>query len=62
MGVLLLVVLVTWDIQAPNPLNSAMSLFVYLLVHPLLIDFGGGSSSCSCCDRGKTKSTPSLKN
>ena len=42
------------------------------LVHPLLIDFGGGSSSCSCCcccscscscscDRGKTKSTPSPK-
>ena len=40
-----------------------------LLVHPLLIDFGGGlGSSCSsccfsccCCDRGKTKSTPSPK-
>ena len=27
-----------------------------------MIDFGGGcSSSCSCCDRGKTKSTPSPK-
>ena len=37
-----------------------------LLVQPILIDFGGGSScssccSCSCCDRGKTKSTPSPK-
>ena len=39
-----------------------------LLVHPLLIDFGGGSCSscccscsCCCCDRGKTKSTPSPK-
>ena len=34
-----------------------------LLVHPLLIDFGGGSPSCCCCccDRGKTKSTPSPK-
>ena len=35
-----------------------------LLVHPLLIDFGEGSScssSCSCCDRGETKSTPSPK-
>ena len=33
------------------------------LVHPLLIDFGGGSPSCCCCccDRGKTKSTPSPK-
>ena len=33
---------------------------VRLLVHPLLIDFGEGSFSycCSCCDRGKTKSTP----
>ena len=32
------------------------------VVHFLLIDFGGGSSSCcsSSCDRGKTKSTPSL--
>ena len=43
-----------------------------LIVHPLLIDFGGGSCSCcscccsssccccycSCCDRGNTKSTP----
>ena len=27
-----------------------------LLGHPLLIDFGEGSfSSCSCCDKGKTK-------
>ena len=26
----------------------------------LVVDFGGGCSSCSCsCDRGKTKSTPS---
>ena len=26
----------------------------------LVVDFGGGCSSscCSCCDRGKTKSTP----
>ena len=33
-----------------------------LLVHPLLIDFGGGScSSCCSSDRGKTKSTPSPK-
>ena len=29
-----------------------------LKFRPPLIDFGGGSSSC---DRGKTKSTPSLK-
>ena len=30
------------------------------VVHFVLVDFGGGSScSCSsCCDRGKTKSTP----
>ena len=32
------------------------------VVHFLLIDFAGGSSSsCSSCDRGKTKSTPSQK-
>ena len=37
-----------------------------LLKFPLLIDFVGGSCSCCCCssssscDRGKTKSTPSL--
>ena len=35
------------------------------VVHLFLVDFGGGSCSCcsccySCCDRGKTKSTPSL--
>ena len=30
------------------------------LVHFLLVDFGEGSCSCSSCDRGKTKSTPSL--
>ena len=29
-----------------------------LLVHPLLIDFGEGSCSSSCCDREKTKSIP----
>ena len=32
-----------------------------LLVHLHLIDFGEGSSCCSCCDRGTTKSTPSPK-
>ena len=34
-----------------------------LLVHPLPIDFGGGSSSCSwcCCSCWETKSTPSPK-
>ena len=61
--------MVPWTL---NPLNSAKSPWVVymsnfrLLVHPLLIDFGEGSSSCCCCscscscDRGKTKSTPSL--
>ena len=44
------------------PFNSAKSSWVVympnlrLLVHPLLIDFGEGSSYC---DRGETKSTPS---
>ena len=28
------------------------------VVYFLVVDFGGGCSSCSC-DRGKTKSTPS---
>ena len=29
------------------------------VVHFVLLDFGGGCSSCSsCCDGGKTKSTP----
>ena len=31
------------------------------VVHFVLVDFGGGCScscSSSCCDRGKTKSTP----
>ena len=63
-----LVLLVTWVPRTLNPLKSAkIPLVVYmsnfrLLVHPLLIDFGGGSScSCSCCDRGKTYSTPSPK-
>ena len=32
-----------------------------LLGHPLLIYFGEGCCSCSSCDRGKTKSTLSLK-
>ena len=73
----LLALLLTWVLWTPNPLISAKSpCVVYvsnlrLLVHPLLIDFGGGSSCCSswcsccscccCCDRGKTKSTPSPK-
>ena len=35
-----------------------MSNFI-ILVHPLLIDFGGGSSCC--CDMGKTKSTHNAK-
>ena len=44
----LIVLLVTWVIWTPNPLNSARSLWlVYvsnfsLLAHPLLIDFGEG--------------------
>ena len=31
------------------------------VVYFLVVDFGGGCRSCSCssCDRGKTKSTPS---
>ena len=74
-AVVLLVLLVTWVLRTPNPLNSAKSPWVVyvpnfsLLVRPLLINFGVGSSSsccscscsCSSCDRGKTKSTPSLK-
>ena len=40
--------------SAKSPLVVDMSNF-RLLVHPLLIDFGEGSS----CDREKTKSTPS---
>ena len=40
-----------------NKTWSSVSNFIVLL------DFGGGHSSSSCCscDRGKTKSTPSLK-
>ena len=44
----LLVLLVTWFIRTPNPLNSANSPWVVyvsnfsVLVHPLLIDFGWG--------------------
>ena len=58
--VVVLVLLVTWT---PNPINSAKSPWVIytsnfsFLVHPSLIDFGEGCS----CDRGKTKSTLSLK-
>ena len=62
--------IVTWVIRTPNPINTAKSPWVVyvsnfsLPVHPFLINFGVGSCSscCSCsCDRGKTKSTPSLK-
>ena len=38
--------------------------FFSILIHPLLIEFCGGSCSCSfsfSCDRGKTNSAPSLK-
>ena len=66
-GVLVVLVLVTWVIWTPNPLDTAKSPWaVYvsnfnLLVHPLVKNFGGGSSCCCscccCCDRGKTKST-----
>ena len=63
-GGVLLVLLVTWVLRTLNPLNSAKSPWVVYvtnfspLVHPLLIDFGEGcSSSCSSCDRGKTRST-----
>ena len=42
--------------SAKSPLVVYMS-NLRLLVLPLLIDFGEGSSCCSCCDRGKTKST-----
>ena len=57
------------SLWTPMPLNSVKSprvvyvLNFRLLVHPLLIDFGGdffscSSCSCSCCARGKRKSTP----
>ena len=45
-------------------MSACPRLFLCLLALSLLIDFGEGfSCSCSCsscCDRGKTKSTPSL--
>ena len=55
-------ILVTWVIWTPTPLNSVQSPWVgslcvkfQPLALPHLIDFGGGSCSCSCssCDRVK---------
>ena len=69
-GVLLvlLVLLMTWVIRTPNPLNSAKSPWVVyvsnfsLLALPLLIDFGEGSSCCSSsCDRVKQSQLLVLK-
>ena len=63
--VVVVALFVTWVLRTHYPLNPAKSPWVdyvsnfRFVVQPLLIDFGLGD--CCCCDRGKTKSTPSPK-